>query len=417
MLYGMAEPMHAAMRRLGLRLRVYAPVGELVPGMAYLVRRLLENTSNESFVRHRFAEGRDLDELLAPPDVDELPAATRPEARAAHRSRATRRPTSPSPCPSGAGPRPAPPWPPPWPRSTAELGRNGPRADRRRAGPDRGHHRLGRPVRSRPWSSPAPPPAGSPRPTPRWARPSRRPRRGAARPRSSGPPCCSGRPTGCGRRRHDIAALECFEAGKPWDQADADVCEAIDFCEYYGREMLRLDRAAADLVQSPPGEANRLSYQGKGVTAVIAPWNFPLAIPTGMTVAALVGRQPGDPQARRADPGRRVTPGRGPGRGRCSARRDSVPARRRRGRGRPSGRAPRRGGDRVHRVEGRGAGHQPAGRRHRAGPAPREAGHRRDGWQERPRSSTPTPTPTRPCRARSSRRSGTRGRSARPPAG
>src|SRR5688500_12518481 len=69
----MAEPIHAAVRRLGLRLRVYAPVGELVPGMAYLVRRLLENTSNESFVRHRFAEGRDLDELMAAPDVDHLP--------------------------------------------------------------------------------------------------------------------------------------------------------------------------------------------------------------------------------------------------------------------------------------------------------------------------------------------------------
>lgn len=53
MLYGMAEPIHAAIRRLGLRLRVYAPVGDLVPGMAYLVRRLLENTSNESFVRQR----------------------------------------------------------------------------------------------------------------------------------------------------------------------------------------------------------------------------------------------------------------------------------------------------------------------------------------------------------------------------
>ncbi|HEY2999081.1 MAG TPA: proline dehydrogenase family protein, partial [Acidimicrobiales bacterium] len=83
MLYGMAEPIHAAMRRLGLRLRVYAPVGELVPGMAYLVRRLLENTSNESFVRHRFAEGRDLDELLRPPAVGDLPAATRAEVRPA----------------------------------------------------------------------------------------------------------------------------------------------------------------------------------------------------------------------------------------------------------------------------------------------------------------------------------------------
>ena len=64
LLYGMAEPVHAALVRDGHRVRVYAPVGELVPGMAYLVRRLLENTSNESFVRHRFAEGRDLDELV-----------------------------------------------------------------------------------------------------------------------------------------------------------------------------------------------------------------------------------------------------------------------------------------------------------------------------------------------------------------
>ena len=53
----MAEPVHAALRRLGLRVRVYAPVGELVAGMAYLVRRLLENTSNESFIRQRFARG------------------------------------------------------------------------------------------------------------------------------------------------------------------------------------------------------------------------------------------------------------------------------------------------------------------------------------------------------------------------
>src|SRR5947208_5611343 len=73
MLYGMAEPVQAAIRRLGLRVRVYAPVGELVPGMAYLVRRLLENTSNESFVRHRFAEGRTLDELLEAPAVDSVP--------------------------------------------------------------------------------------------------------------------------------------------------------------------------------------------------------------------------------------------------------------------------------------------------------------------------------------------------------
>ncbi|MGH9151200.1 MAG: proline dehydrogenase family protein, partial [Acidimicrobiales bacterium] len=83
MLHGMAEPVQAAIRRLGLRLRIYAPVGELVPGMAYLVRRLLENTSNESFVRHRFAEGRRLDELIAPPSVERLPDRDPPARRPA----------------------------------------------------------------------------------------------------------------------------------------------------------------------------------------------------------------------------------------------------------------------------------------------------------------------------------------------
>src|SRR5207244_8145732 len=73
LLYGMAEPVHAALARLGFRVRVYAPVGDLVAGMAYLVRRLLENTSNESFIRHRFAEGQALEALIAPPAVERLP--------------------------------------------------------------------------------------------------------------------------------------------------------------------------------------------------------------------------------------------------------------------------------------------------------------------------------------------------------
>ena len=98
MLYGMAEPVQAAIRRLGLRLRVYAPVGELVPGMAYLVRRLLENTSNESFVRHRFADGRTLDELLAPPS--RLRAA-RPAAIVA--ARPPTDPAEPGPVPARTG--------------------------------------------------------------------------------------------------------------------------------------------------------------------------------------------------------------------------------------------------------------------------------------------------------------------------
>jgi len=66
-------------------------------------------------------------------------------------------------------------------------------------------------------------------------------------------------------RRGLLGALEVIEAGKPWAEADADVCEAIDFCEYYGREAIRLDGGGA--VQSPPGERNDLRYHGKGVAA------------------------------------------------------------------------------------------------------------------------------------------------------
>ena len=88
------------------------------------------------------------------------------------------------------------------------------------------------------------------------------------------------------RRRDELAALCVLEAGKPLAEADADVCEAIDFCEYYGRRAIELG-AGAPLLQ-PPGEANEYRYQPRGVGVVIAPWNFPLAIPTGMVTAALV---------------------------------------------------------------------------------------------------------------------------------
>jgi RHH-type proline utilization regulon transcriptional repressor/proline dehydrogenase/delta 1-pyrroline-5-carboxylate dehydrogenase len=88
------------------------------------------------------------------------------------------------------------------------------------------------------------------------------------------------------RRRAELAALEVFEAGKPQPEADADVCEAIDFCEYYGREAIRLG-AGVPLLQVP-GETDVYRYQPRGIGAVIAPWNFPLAIPAGMVTAALV---------------------------------------------------------------------------------------------------------------------------------
>ena len=225
--------------------------------------------------------------------------------------------------------------------------------------------------------------------------------------------CSSGRPTGCASVATSWPRSQCFEAAKPWDQADADVCEAIDFCEYYGREVLRLAAAAADLVQSPPGEANRMTYQGKGVTVVIAPWNFPLAIPCGMTVGRAGGRQPRDPQARRADPGRGVALAEAlvaagappgvfqllPGSARTSAPgSSSTPT----SPSSPSP-APRPSGSRS-----TGSRPPPA-----TGPAAREEGRVRAGRQERAdhrRRRRPRPGRARPRRTR---RSATPGRSAR----
>jgi RHH-type proline utilization regulon transcriptional repressor/proline dehydrogenase/delta 1-pyrroline-5-carboxylate dehydrogenase len=87
------------------------------------------------------------------------------------------------------------------------------------------------------------------------------------------------------QRRLDIAALEVREAAKPWPEADADVCEAIDFLEYYARGAVDLAQGAPLL--QVPGERNELRYTPRGVVAVISPWNFPVAIPLGMTAAGL----------------------------------------------------------------------------------------------------------------------------------
>ena len=87
-------------------------------------------------------------------------------------------------------------------------------------------------------------------------------------------------------RKFEMNAWICYEAGKTWPEADADTAETIDFCEFYGREMLRL--AGPQRVTPMKGEKNYLVYIPLGVGAVIPPWNFPAAIAAGMTMASLV---------------------------------------------------------------------------------------------------------------------------------
>jgi RHH-type proline utilization regulon transcriptional repressor/proline dehydrogenase/delta 1-pyrroline-5-carboxylate dehydrogenase len=86
-------------------------------------------------------------------------------------------------------------------------------------------------------------------------------------------------------RRPRLTALAVRECAKPWGEADADICEAIDFLEFYARGAMALDKGAH--VFQVPGERNVMRYTPRGVVAVISPWNFPVAIPTGMVAAGL----------------------------------------------------------------------------------------------------------------------------------
>ncbi|MGM9986236.1 MAG: L-glutamate gamma-semialdehyde dehydrogenase [Bacillaceae bacterium] len=88
------------------------------------------------------------------------------------------------------------------------------------------------------------------------------------------------------RRKHEFSAILVKEAGKPWNEADADTAEAIDFMEYYGRQMLSLKDGMK--VESRSIEHNRYTYIPLGVGIIISPWNFPFAIMAGMTTAAIV---------------------------------------------------------------------------------------------------------------------------------
>lgn len=87
-------------------------------------------------------------------------------------------------------------------------------------------------------------------------------------------------------RKHEFSAMMVFEVSKTWAEADGDTAEAIDFLEFYGREMLRWSERQP--ITPTPGEDNRLEYIPLGVGAIIPPWNFPLAIMAGMTMAAVV---------------------------------------------------------------------------------------------------------------------------------
>ena len=271
MLYGMAEPVRQAMIQNGQRVRVYLPVGELLPGISYLIRRLMENTSNTSFLRQTYAEKKDVESLI------KAPAQAKPVTKLSVDAVARREFRNEAPIDFSRAESRA--------RFAATLAEV------------RGEMRRQREHNDDLWIKSVNP--ANANEIIRWVRATTIAEADKAIDKAAGffP---EWRDTPAHKRaeilfqaaeimrerRWQLAAQELFEVGKGWREADADVCEAIDYLDYYGHEMLRL--AEPRETQQLPSETNTYFYEPRGVAAVIAPWNFPLAILTGMTAAALV---------------------------------------------------------------------------------------------------------------------------------
>ena len=262
MLHGMGDQLKLAAIELGLRLREYAPVGELIPGMAYLVRRLLENSSNESWLKAGFKDNASVESLLASPHrvFDSDPgmeriarAAEKHKLSAAHAHIGDGKPFYTEPMHNFALAKTRDAFRTEMQRvAVPKIENSGTLAD------------VQRMVQAAHAAFPT------------WRDTDYATRanvliKAAQEMRM---------------RRDALSAVIVKESGKVWREADADVCEAIDFCEYYAREGVRLFES--ERLGMFVGELDEQWNQPRGVAAVIAPWNFPLAICCGMTVAALV---------------------------------------------------------------------------------------------------------------------------------
>lgn len=277
MLYGMAEPIKKAIVKDGYRLREYCPVGELIPGMSYLVRRLLENTSNESFLRSKFADNFDNKALLKDPSLGLEPSdpmaynkedkfynvapidfgikENREEMFTAFKNFKTKKMEKKVPvildgkeeyCSDTL--------------NSINPSNKETLAQVSMATIDQAEKAI---ISSKKAFS-------------AWAKVD--PHERATFLEKAAEYLL--------RDRFEIMVVEVLEAGKTWKEADGDVCEAVDFLNYYARQMRQLGKPFR--TGHAPGEISMYQYQGRGVNLVIAPWNFPLAIITGMVGGALV---------------------------------------------------------------------------------------------------------------------------------
>lgn len=276
MLYGMADPIKRAMIKKGYRVREYATVGELIPGMAYLVRRLLENTSNESFLRSKFVENTAAELLLKDPGESlEMSDPSHAEdghfynhphldfALPSHRSRMHQAITNVG---QQLGAELYPIIANQEVQTESTLKHYNPSQPQQLVTTI---HLATEQIADQAvdaaktafvtWSK-----------TPVEVRAKLVEKLAAL----------------IERDQYELMATEVYEVGKPWAESDGDIGEAIDFCRYYAKDMRRLGQPQK--VGHVMGEVSLYHYWPRGVALVIAPWNFPLAILTGMVAAAAV---------------------------------------------------------------------------------------------------------------------------------
>lgn len=277
MLYGMAEPIKKTFSEMGYRVREYAPVGELIPGMAYLVRRLLENTSNESWLRGKFAEDKTPAELLKDPSVGLVPTSSqqkknenlfhnealldfavsevREQTQTAINKLKSELPKTVQPIIAGTLEKTQNIYSRKNPSQNSQIVANVQMATIENA-------EKAMQAAHKAYSS--------------WKKTSAH-ERAAVLDKAADLML---------KNRYELMATQIIEVGKPWAEADGDVCEAIDFLRYYARHMRELSHPLR--VGHAPGETSHYIYKPRGVVSVIAPWNFPLAILAGQVAAAIV---------------------------------------------------------------------------------------------------------------------------------
>ena len=308
-LYGMADSIKNQLIKKGWRVRQYCPMGTPIPGMAYLVRRLLENTANESFIKSWQNKTFDIKTLLRAPsknsnkkdlsfpnsEKDSPPSEDKKQTEFSKRN------------------------------SIEDQEKNNKTSDSKKfknTAPldfSFSHHRLQFQKALEEWKTRLP--LSIPLVINNEQKTSLKilKRENPSYPSQTVALVSQANREDCEQavkktienfsswsqtkvsqrchllisladkmenRRYSLAALQVLEVGKSWTAADADVCEAIDFCRYYAEEMLKLETPR--LTDSVLGEDSFHSWQARGPAVVIAPWNFPLAILTGMTVASLV---------------------------------------------------------------------------------------------------------------------------------